>query len=115
MKEWRCIEGCGACCYLEPSDRPDLDTYLTLKELELYLSMVGEDGWCINYDHQTRKCSIYQQRPGFCQVKPETFEKMYGVSEQEFNQFAIDCCHEQIESIYGRKSEEMNNYRHQVS
>lgn len=114
MAEWRCLKNCGACCNLEPGDRPDLETYLTPADLELYLSMVGEDGWCINFDHQTRECKIYENRPVFCRVKPDIFEQMYDVSPEEFNDFAIDCCHQQIESIYGRKSEEMNNYRQQV-
>lgn len=30
-----------------------------LYEFQLYRSMVGEDGWCVNFDKSTRKCSIY--------------------------------------------------------
>jgi Fe-S-cluster containining protein len=111
MREWRCLNNCGACCHLDPSDRPDLETYLSPAELELYLSMVGKDGWCINFNHQTRQCNIYERRPLFCRVKPDLFKQMYGVSKQEFNDFAIACCHQQIEGVYGRKSEEMKNYR----
>ncbi|KAL0835470.1 hypothetical protein Bca101_087359 [Brassica carinata] len=55
---WQCIEGCGACCKLAkdfafatPDDDPD--------DVELYRSMIGDDGWCINYDKATCKCSIY--------------------------------------------------------
>jgi hypothetical protein len=32
MATWQCISGCGACCNLEPSDLPDLATYLTPTE-----------------------------------------------------------------------------------
>lgn len=115
MAKWLCINGCGACCFLAPEERPELDTYLTSKELEQYLSMVGDDGWCINFNHENRKCNIYDTRPNFCRVKPDIFEKMYGVSAEDFNDFSIDCCHEQIESVYGKKSDEMKNYRQQVT
>ncbi|MDP5018463.1 MAG: YkgJ family cysteine cluster protein, partial [Dolichospermum sp.] len=48
MATWQCISQCGACCNLTPADRPDLEEYLTPPDLELYLSMVGEGGWCVN-------------------------------------------------------------------
>lgn len=115
MSQWRCINNCGACCHLKPGDRPKLETYLTPRQLEKYLSMVGKNGWCINFDHQTRTCKIYEDRPDFCRVKPEIFKRMYGVSAQEFNDFAIDCCHQQIEAVYGANSPEMNNYRRMVN
>ncbi len=114
MSQWRCIENCGACCHLDPSDRPDLDEYLTKQELDLYLSMVGEDGWCINYNHDRRICNIYDERPSFCRVKPDVFEQMYNIPPQEFEDFAIDCCHQQIEAIYGEDSDEMLSYQEKV-
>ncbi len=114
MNHWRCIENCGACCHLDPSDRPDLDQYLTQEELTLYLGMVGEDGWCINYDHETRKCNIYSDRPRFCRVKPDVFEEMFDIPVEEFEEFAIDCCHQQIEAVYGEKCEEMKRYINKV-
>ncbi|WP_066349447.1 YkgJ family cysteine cluster protein [Geminocystis sp. NIES-3708] len=114
MSEWRCIEKCGACCNLDPSDRPDLGDYLTQSELELYLSMVGKDGWCVNYDQELRKCQIYDDRPRFCRVKPDVFQEMYDIPLDKFQEFAIDCCHQQIEGVYGEESEEINSYRLQV-
>jgi hypothetical protein len=114
MNQWRCIENCGACCNLDPSDRPDLEEYLTSEELETYLSMVGEDGWCINYDRDRRKCNIYEDRPRFCRVQPDTFAAMFDISAEDFEEFAIDCCHQQIEAIYGEESEEMIAYQQQV-
>lgn len=114
MNQWRCIKNCGACCNLDPSDRPDLEDYLNPEELKLYLSMVGEDGWCINYNHQSRECNIYEGRPRFCRVKPDVFEEMYEVPQGEFEEFAIDCCHQQIEGVYGEDSTEMREYISQV-
>ncbi len=109
-KKWRCIENCGACCHLDPSDRPDLADYLTPDQLQEYLSLVGEGGWCINLDQNTRKCLIYENRPLFCRVTPENFEQMYDVEPQEFNEFAIECCQDQITAVYGKNSEEMQKY-----
>ncbi|AFZ46799.1 protein of unknown function UPF0153 [Cyanobacterium stanieri PCC 7202] len=115
MGQWSCMDGCGACCNLNPSDRPDLGSYLSPENLQLYLSMVGEDGWCINYDHDSRKCTIYEDRPIFCRVQPETFLKMFEVEKEEFNDFAIDCCVQQIEGVYGDDSEELKAYEKNVS
>lgn len=114
MSQWRCIENCGACCHLDPSDRPDLEEYLTTEELKIYFSLVGEDGWCINYDHLSRKCTIYDDRPRFCRVKPDVFKEMYDINPEEFAEFAIDCCHQQIEGVYGEDSKEMLAYQQQV-
>ncbi|NJL81151.1 MAG: YkgJ family cysteine cluster protein [Nostocaceae cyanobacterium CSU_2_110] len=107
MATWQCVKQCGACCYLEPAERPDLEEYLSSQELAEYLSMVGEDGWCINYDHSQRECSIYGERPRFCRVEPEVFKDLFGIESEELNDFAIECCHQQIESIYGDRSLEM--------
>ncbi|OCQ98771.1 Fe-S cluster protein [Nostoc sp. MBR 210] len=107
MANWQCVKQCGACCNLDPNDRPDLDEYLTPEELKLYLSMVSEDGWCINFDHTTRECQIYPNRPRFCRVEAEAFQDMYGIEPEELNDFAIDCCRQQIEGVYGDRSLEM--------
>ncbi|MEL6440551.1 MAG: YkgJ family cysteine cluster protein [Cyanobacteria bacterium J06621_8] len=101
---------CGACCNLTPEERPDLDQYLSPEDLELYLSMVGEDGWCINYSHEQRQCQIYEQRPRFCRVHPDTFQEMYDVDPREFDEFAIACCQEQIAGVYGDESSEFELY-----
>ncbi|VEP12662.1 putative Fe-S oxidoreductase [Hyella patelloides LEGE 07179] len=111
---WCCVANCGACCNLTPEDRPDLEEYLTAEELEIYLGMVGKDGWCINLDKDTRKCLIYEQRPRFCRVKPDTFQDMYDVAEAEFNEFAIACCRDQISGVYGNDSVEMKQYNRGV-
>ncbi|WP_413161045.1 YkgJ family cysteine cluster protein [Capilliphycus salinus ALCB114379] len=114
MATWQCVKNCGACCYLEPSERPELDEYLDSEDLELYLSLVGEDGWCIHYNAENRDCSIYPNRPRFCRVQPDVFEEMFGIESEELNDFAIDCCHQQIESVYGDDSPEMKHFNDQV-
>jgi hypothetical protein len=114
MKTWLCMQGCGACCHLAPEDRPDLATYLTPSELEQYLSLVGPDGWCVHYDGDRRQCRIYDQRPRFCRVLPDTFAQMFGVAEDEFEAFAIDCCQAQITGVYGPQSVELAQYQQAV-
>lgn len=115
MKNWQCVKNCGACCYLDPSDRPELSDYLTPEALQEYLSLVGEDGWCINYDPDHRNCKIYEQRPWFCRVRLDTFEQMFQVKAAEFNEFAIDCCLQHIEDMYGEDSPEMSAYRQAIA
>jgi len=114
MTTWQCIRGCGACCYLDPSERPDLEDYLSWQELSLYLSMVKEDGWCIHFDRSSRLCQIYEQRPSFCRARPDTFERLYGVAKADFDEFAIACCHEHIDSVYGETSKEKLRYTWEV-
>ena len=107
MATWQCVKNCGACCNLDPADRPDIHEYLTPVELEEYLSMVGEGGWCVNFDHEARECRVYADRPRFCRVQPDVFEQMYGIEGEDLNDFAIDCCRQQIEGVYGDRSLEM--------
>lgn len=114
MATWRCVKQCGACCHLDPGDRPDLGEYLSSDELTLYLSLVGEDGWCINFDRTTRECQIYEQRPRFCRVEAESFQEMFGVEPSDLNDFAIDCCRQQIEGVYGDRSLEMLRFDQEV-
>ncbi len=114
MATWQCVKQCGACCNLTPSDRPDLDEYLLPEELELYMSMVGDGGWCINYDRAKRECRIYAERPRFCRVESEAFQDMYGIEPEELNDFAIECCQEQITGVYGDLSLEMLRFERAV-
>lgn len=115
MATWQCVKQCGACCNLDPAERPDLDEYLSPQELELYLSMVGEGGWCVNYDQKTRECRIYPNRPRFCRVETEIFGDMYGVAPEDVNDFAIECCRQQIEGVYGVSSLEMVRFEHSIN
>ncbi len=110
MAQWTCIQNCGACCYLAPEERPDLADYLTPEELTHYLSLVGPDGWCRHFDPESRRCRIYAQRPRFCRVQPEIFQDLYGVEPDEFDDFAIACCQEQISDVRGPDSPELSRY-----
>jgi uncharacterized protein len=107
MATWQCVKQCGACCQLDPTDRPDLEQYLTAAELELYLSLVSETGWCIHYDQASRECTIYADRPRFCRVEADIFQDLYGIEPEELNDFAIECCQQQIEGVYGDRSLEL--------
>jgi uncharacterized protein len=114
MATWQCIKGCGACCYLDPSERPDLDLYLTPEELQEYLSLVGADGWCIHYRAGERTCSIYANRPRFCRVSPDVFADLYEIEADELNDFAIACCQEHIDDVYGELSLERLRYDREI-
>lgn len=115
MATWHCVKQCGACCHLDPADRPDLDQYLSPDELQLYLSMVGEGGWCIHFNSLSRECNIYADRPRFCRVQPDVFEDLYGVEPEDLNDFALECCQQQIEAVYGDRSLEMLRFEHEIS
>jgi uncharacterized protein len=58
MATWTCIQGCGACCHLDLSERPDVQEYLSAEEFERYLSLIGPDGWCIHFNHADRSGSV---------------------------------------------------------
>jgi uncharacterized protein len=114
MATWRCVKQCGACCNLDPRDRPELAEYLDPEQLAIYLSMVGEDGWCVNLDRATRSCNIYDDRPSFCRVQSDTFVAMFGIEPEELNDFAIDCCRQQIECVYGERSLEAIRFDQEI-
>ena len=110
MATWCCVKQCGACCHLDPDDRPDLDQYLPPEELALYHSLVGAGGWCIHFDQTNRECRIYDDRPRFCRVRADVFQDLYGIEPEELNEFAIDCCRQQISGVYGEDSPEMERF-----
>jgi len=114
MATWLCMQNCGACCHLQPEDRPDLPSYLTLEQLKLYHSLVGSDGWCVHFDQLTKQCGIYDDRPSFCRVGADTFGQMFGIAAEELNDFAIDCCEQCIGDIYGNSSPEMERYQEAI-
>ncbi len=114
MATWRCVKQCGACCHLNPGDRPHLDQYLSPEDLDHYLSLVGEDGWCIHYHTESRDCQIYENRPWFCRVEAKSFQRMFEIEPETLNDFAIDCCQQQIGAVYGDRSEEMERFNQAV-
>lgn len=108
--KWQCVNRCGACCYLAPEERPFLDEYLDAELLALYHSLVGVDGWCVHFDQQERTCRIYDERPRFCRVSPEVLETLYGESPADLDAWAIHCCAEHIDSVYGERSPERKRF-----
>lgn len=111
VRGWHCQDRCGACCYLQPAERPDLADDLTPAELAQYRSLVGADGWCRHYDREGRRCRIYAERPEFCRVTPANFQRLYGVEPDAFDEFAVNCCFEHIADIFGPASPEFDRYR----
>ncbi len=112
MATWRCVKKCGACCYL--AERPEVEDYLSAEELKLYQSMVGEGGWCVNFDRTKRSCRIYPHRPRFCRVEPDVFQELYGVEPEQLNEFAIECCQDHIAEYYGDDSVELRRFNREV-
>ncbi len=76
--------------------------------------MVGSDGWCINFDQTNRDCKIYADRPEFCRVQADTFQTMFGIESEDLEDFAIDCCHQQIEEVYGDQSLEFLKFNKEL-
>ncbi len=108
------MQGCGACCYLDLSDRPEVPTILNDAEFALYQSLIGADGWCIHFEPLSRRCRIYEDRPRFCRVTPEVFEDLYGILPAELDEFAVQCCCEHICDRYGERSFELLRYEYLV-
>lgn len=111
IDQWACVKSCGACCKLGPlSERPDLESYLSKSEYQQYVSMIGSDNWCVNFDKDTRLCKIYETRPQFCIVDPVKFQKMYDVEADDLNDFCAFCCRENITDTFGGESIEMTRF-----
>jgi uncharacterized protein len=111
MKTWQCVQQCGACCYLAPAERPFLEEYLDCDQLVLYHSLVGEDGWCVHYQKSERTCGIYATRPEFCRVNTTVVKEVYGEDPQDLDRWAIHCCTDHIDSVYGAESPEMLRFK----
>ncbi|XP_023887120.1 uncharacterized protein LOC111999231 [Quercus suber] len=113
---WRCVEGCGACCKLDkgPSFPTPEEIFTDPRDIELYRSLMGPDGWCINFDKGTRTCSIYNDRPYFCRVEPEVFQSLFGIKKKKFNKEACSFCRDIIKEIYGSQSKELDNFNHTI-
>ncbi|CAH9091733.1 unnamed protein product [Cuscuta europaea] len=109
---WKCVQNCGACCKLDkgqnfPSPEEIFDDP---SDIQLYKSLVGEDGWCIHYEKSTRMCSRYAERPYFCRVEPEIFEALYGIDKKKFNKEACSCCIDTIKAVHGSSSTELDRF-----
>ncbi|PIN08037.1 hypothetical protein CDL12_19382 [Handroanthus impetiginosus] len=113
---WQCVNNCGACCKLDKGPNfpsPD-EIFEDPSDVQLYKSLIGEDGWCVHYDKSSRKCSIYAERPYFCRVEPEIFDKLYGIDKKKFNKEACSCCVDTIKAVYGTHSEELEKFNHAI-
>ena len=106
---WRCIQGCGACCRLDPALRPEALDALNAEQRRQYLAMVGADGWCIHFDTGGRRCRVYADRPDFCRV--ENLMRLFGAEGEEADALAIRCCTEQIRSEYGGRGRVMRRFQ----
>ncbi|MEB3264019.1 MAG: YkgJ family cysteine cluster protein [Synechococcus sp.] len=121
--QWQCIAGCGACCRLDPSQRPEALEALSEEQRSAYLALVGDDGWCIHYDTGGRRCRVYEERPDFCRVENLVrlffHGSMQGLAADggpageptEADALAIACCRQQIRSEYGGRSREMRRFQ----
>ena len=109
---WGCISQCGACCYLAPEARVEAIEALSQSQIEIYLNLVGKDGWCRHYNSGSRKCNIYETRPDFCQVK--NLVKIFDIKKTKLNIFAVQCCKDHIRSVYGGRSLVMKKYKRSV-
>ncbi|KGG17583.1 MULTISPECIES: YkgJ family cysteine cluster protein [unclassified Prochlorococcus] len=107
-EKWSCVKDCGACCKLDPKERTEALSVLSPHDKDLYLSLVGNDGWCRFYNKAERNCSIYKTRPSFCNVNKVI--KIFNVSIESKESFLIKCCKEQIRYIYGGRSKEMKRF-----
>lgn len=109
--QWQCIQGCGACCRLDPALRQEAIEALSPVQRESYLAMVGDDGWCRHYDTGARRCRIYNERPDFCQVA--NLVGLFGQADlgsEAGDAFAIACCKQQIRSEYGGRGKVMRRF-----
>lgn len=107
-ERWRCIQGCGACCRLDPALRSEALELLDEQQRRTYLAMVGSDGWCIHYDTGGHRCRIYATRPDFCRVS--TIMEMVGAHGEEADALAITFCRQQIRSESGGRGKVMKRF-----
>jgi len=106
LEKWACISNCGACCYLSLESRPDVPKYMSPHELSQYESMIGADGWCVNFDKDTRLCKIYETRPELCKVE----KGIKNIAKDEVSAFARDSCRSHISDVYGGNSIELSRF-----
>lgn len=81
------------------------------KDVALYNTMVGADGWCVNLDQTSKQCKIFDDRPWFCNIEKMATSN-FNVAPDDVPQFANDCCQYHIDLVYGddEDSEVMDRY-----
>ena len=107
--QWRCIQGCGSCCRLDPELRPEALALLDEDQSRTYLAMVGDDGWCIHYDTGGQRCRVYDSRPEFCRV--DTIMNLVGAQGEAAEALAIRFCQQQIRSESGGRGKVMRRFQ----
>ena len=112
MYSWICIENCGACCKFDINERIDIKDKLSDKDIALIDKMISKDGWCKYLDRENRKCTIYEKRPHFCRVNE--FSKVFKDYLKLGDKFLVDCCKQHISSNYGKRSDQMINFKKAV-
>ena len=110
---WACQKQCGACCYLQPSQRPSLHEWLPEESRALYHSMVGTDGWCVHLDRASRACAHpggYKRRPAFCRVDGAEWQARLGLAAADVAPAARAACRSAIGHVCGAASREMRTF-----
>ena len=107
--QWRCIQGCGSCCRLDPELRPEALALLDEDQSRTYLAMVGDDGWCVHYDTGGQRCRVYDSRPEFCRV--DTIMNLVGAQGEAAEALAIRFCQQQIRSESGGRGKVMRRFQ----
>jgi len=97
MANWKCIKNCGACCQLNPDERPDLEEYLTPAQVSVPF-MTRDQNFVVFNPIFLPKC-IKLNRENSINLR----------SIVVMNTLRIF-----IEDLYGEDSLEMNSYRQQV-
>ena len=109
---WKCMQQCGACCFLGDYDDEVLSDMLQdEKDVIEYLGMISESGWCKWFDKVSRTCTKYHDRPRFCRATPDVFHDLYNVEKSDFDASAISFCESHIDNIYGEESDEAVRYK----
>ena len=85
---------------------------LDLTQQKQYLELVLPDGWCRHFDKSNKKCKIYESRPYFCNVK--NLSKLFLINPNHIDEFAIKCCKQQIQDIYGPRSKVMKRFKRSI-
>ena len=54
---------CGLCCYFPLFKNKELKASPDEKHI-----IVGDDGWCIYFKKETKKCKIHDEKPTACKL-----------------------------------------------
>ena len=56
-------------------------------------------------------CKIYDTRPEFCKVEPAKYKKMFGIEDDELNDFCSFCCRFVVSSEFTELPVSFHFYR----